>query len=72
VDIVQRQVSPDVADIAKVAEELADDRLRLTAVGAFEIAVLDNRDRRVDRSTNVVALGVDVDVEVDERLGGSE
>ncbi len=72
VDVVQRQVPPDVADVAELAEELADDRFGLPAVGALEVAVLDDRDRRVDRPANVVALGVDVDVEVDERLRGSE
>ena len=29
VDVVERQVPPDVADVAEVAEELADDRFRL-------------------------------------------
>src|SRR6266487_1158086 len=68
VDVTQRQVSPDVADIAEIADELADDRFRLSAVGAFEVAVLDNRDRRVERPANVVPLRVDLDVEIDERL----
>ena len=30
--VVQRQVAPHVADVAEVAEELADDRLGLAAV----------------------------------------
>ena len=68
-DVVQRQVPPDVADVAEVAQQLADDRLGLPAVGALEVAVLDDRDGRLERPANVVALGVDVDVEVDERLG---
>ena len=72
VDVVERQVPPDVADVAEVAQELADDRLRLAAVGALEVAVLDDRDRRVERPADVVALRIDVDVEVDERLGGAE
>jgi hypothetical protein len=71
-DVVQRQVPPDVAHVTEITEELADDRLRLPAVGAFEIAVLDDRDRRLDRSANVVALRVDIDVEVDDRLRGPE
>ena len=50
VDVGQRQVPPDVADVAEVAEELADDRLGLPAVRALEVAVLDERDRRVDRA----------------------
>ena len=72
VDVVQRQVPPDVADVGEVAEQLAHDRLRLPAVGTLEVAVLDDRDRCVDRPADVVALRVDVDVEVDERLGGAE
>ena len=72
VDVVQRQVPPDVAHVAELAEELADDRFGHPAVRTFEVAVLDDRDRRVDRPANVVALGVDVDVEVDERLRSSE
>ena len=72
VDVVQRQVPPDVADVAEVAQELADDRLRLPAVGALEVAVLDDRDRRLERPADVVALGIDVDVEVDERLRRAE
>ena len=72
VDVVERQVPPDVADVAEVAKELADDRLRLPAVGALEVAVLDERDRRVERPANVVALRIDIDVEVDERLRRAE
>ena len=68
VDVVERQVPPDVADVAELAQELAHDRLGLPAVRALEVAVLDHRDRRVERATNVVALRVDVDVEIDERL----
>ena len=72
VDVVERQVPPDVADVAEVAQQLAHDRLRLPAVRALEVAVLDDRDRRVERPANVVALRVDVDVEIDERLGRAE
>ena len=72
VDVVERQVPPDVADVAEVAQQLADDRLRLPAVRALEVAVLDHRDGRVERPADVVALRVDVDVEVDERLGRAE
>jgi hypothetical protein len=39
-NIVQRQVAPDVANIAELTQELSDDRLGLSAVGAFEVAVL--------------------------------
>jgi hypothetical protein len=45
---------PDVADVAEIAKERADDRFRLTAVGAFEVAVLDKGDRRLERPANVV------------------
>ena len=63
---------PDVADVAEVAQELAHDRLGLPAVRALEVAVLDDRHRRVERPADVVALGIDVDAEVDERLRGTE
>ena len=72
VDVVQRQVAPDVAHVAEIAQELPHDRLCLPAERALEVAVLDERDRRVDRAADVVALGVDVDIEIDERLGRAE
>ena len=72
VDVVQRQVPPDVADVAEVTQELTHDRFRLSAVGALEVAVLEDGDRGVDRPANVVALRVDIDVEVDEWLRDSE
>ena len=43
VDVGERQVAPDVADVAEVGEQLADDRLGPAAVGALEVAVLDER-----------------------------
>ena len=61
VHVAQRQVPPDVADVAEVAQQLADDRLGLAAVRALEVAVLDDGDRRVGRPADVVALGIDVD-----------
>ena len=42
VDVVQRQVPPDVADVAEVGEQLAHDRLGPAAVRALEVAVLDD------------------------------
>ena len=45
VDIVEREVAPHVADVAEVGEQFADHRLGLAAVGAFEVAVLHDRDR---------------------------
>src|SRR3954471_12701820 len=71
-DIVQWQVTPDVADVTEVAQELSDDRLGLSAVGAFEVAVLDDRDGCFDRPADMVAFRIDLDVEVDERLVGAE
>ena len=72
VDVVQRQVAPDVANVVVGGgEQLADDRLGLAAVRALEVAVLDERDRRVFGAADVVALGVDVLGEVDEVLRGA-
>jgi hypothetical protein len=65
-------VPPNVRDVAELAEELTDDRLRLAAVGALEIAVLDDRDRRLDRSAHVVALRIDLDVKIRDRFVRSE
>ena len=45
-------------------------RLGPAAVGALEVAVLDQRHRRVRRAADVVALGVDRHGEVDEIVGG--
>ena len=59
--VVQRQVPPHVANLAEVAQQLAHDGLGLPAVGALEVAVLDERDRRFERAADVVALGIDVD-----------
>src|SRR5918992_5406870 len=71
-DIVQRQVAPDVADVAEVAQELSDERLGLSAVGAFKVAVLDDCDGCFKRPADVVAFRIDLDVEIDERLVGAE
>ena len=70
--VVQRQVPPHVANVAEVAEQLADDRLGLPAVRALEVAVLDEGHRRVARAADVVALRIDVDVQVGQRLGAAE
>jgi CorA-like Mg2+ transporter protein len=72
VDVVERQVPPHIGDVAELTEQLTDDRLRLAAVRALEIAVLGDRDRRINWPTDVVALRVDLDVQVDERLARSE
>ena len=58
-DVGQRQVAPHEAQVARVGEQLADDRLGLAAVGALEVAELDDGDRRVGGPADVVAFGVD-------------
>ena len=73
VHVVQRQVPPHVADVvAEVGEELANDGLGLPAVGALEVAVLDQGHERVARPAHVVALGIDRHRQVDERIGRSD
>ena len=71
VDVVQGQVAPDVLEVAGAGEQLADNGLGLAAERALEIAVLDDRDRRVVGAAGVVALGIDVEVEIGERLGAA-
>ena len=72
VHVVQRQVPPDVAEVAELGEQLADDRLGLPAERALEVAVLDERHRGLLGAADVVALGVDGDREVDQQLGRPE
>ena len=70
-DVGQRQMAPDVAQlVAEVVEQLRDQRRGGRAVRALEVAVLDQRHRRVDRTADVIALGVDVIGEVDDLAGG--
>ena len=47
VDVGQRQVPEDEAQLAELADQLADGGLGLPAVGALEVAVLDQGDQRV-------------------------
>ena len=68
VHVAQRQVAPDVAQVGKAAQQLAQHRLGLTTVRTLEVGVLDERDRRFRRATDVVTVGVDVDREVDDQL----
>ena len=68
VDVRQRKVPPDVADVTEVPEQLPDNRLGHTAVRTLEVAVLDDGNGSVDRSADVVVLRIDVDVQVDDRL----
>jgi hypothetical protein len=72
VNVVQRQVPPDVPDVAEVTEQLANDRFGSATVRALEVAVLDHGHRRLHRSPHVIPLRIDVPVEVDERLRRSE
>jgi hypothetical protein len=71
-NVVQRQVAPYVADVAELAQELSDERLGLSAVRAFEVAVLDDCDGCFERPADVIAFRIDLDVEIDERLVGAE
>ena len=68
VHVVERQVAPDVAHVADLGEQLADAALRPTAVRALEVAVLDERHRRVRGPANVVPPGIDGSSEIDDRL----
>ena len=61
----QREM-PDVSQVADLSEKLADGRLGLPAVGALEVAVLDQRHGCVGRSADVVSLRVDRLDEVDD------
>ena len=65
-------MAPDVADVAELAQKLSDERLGLSAVGAFEIAVFDDRDGCFDGSADMVAFRIEPDVEIDERIVGAE
>ena len=54
-------MTPDIAHVVPHGrEQLADHSLRLSAVGALEVAVLDERDRRRTGAPDVVTLWVDV------------
>jgi hypothetical protein len=68
-DVVERQMPPDVANVREVAKQLAHDRLRLAAERTLEVAVLDHRHWCFHRPADVVALGIDVEIEIGDRLG---
>ena len=71
VDVGERQVPPDVAHVVlAVPEQICDRDLRVAAVGALVVAVLEQRHRRVMTAADVVPLGIDGDREVGERLDG--
>ena len=71
-NVGQRQVAPDVGDVAVVGEQLADHRLRLSAVRALEVAVFHERHRRLLRPADVIDLRIDRDREVHDCLGRTE
>ena len=71
-NVVQRQMAPDVSHVAVIGQELTHDRLGLTAVRAFEIAVLDDGDGRFARAADVVVVRVDRCGEIDDGVGGPE
>ena len=68
VDVAQRQVPPDVADVAELLQQCAHEGLGLATVRTLEVAVFDDGDRRHARTAEVIPLGVNVLVEVDELL----
>ena len=71
VNVVERQVAPHVAHVVAVAgEQLPDGPLRLAAVGALEVAVLDQGHRGVVGPADVVVLGVDVHGQVEDVIRG--
>ena len=72
VDIGERQVPPDVADVAEVRQQLAHDRLGFAAVGALEVPVLDDGHRRLGRPAQVIPLGIHRHGQVGERLRAAQ
>ncbi len=72
VDVAQRQMPPHVADVAEVSEQFPNDGFGLTAVRTLEVAVLDHGHRRLHGPPDVIPLRIDLPVEVEERLRGSE
>jgi hypothetical protein len=72
VDVGEREVPPDVADIAGIAEQLPDHRLRPPAEGTLEISLLDERDRCGSRASKMIALRFDGHGEVHDRLRRAE
>src|ERR1700722_2410615 len=72
-NIVEREVAPHVTEVvAERGEQLAHDRLRLPAVRALEVAVLDQSDERVVRSADMVASRIHVVGKVENVRGGAD
>jgi hypothetical protein len=58
VDCVEWEVSEDKAEpITQFLPQPFHDRVGSSAIGAFVVAILDKRDRRIGRSGGVVPLG---------------
>ena len=72
VDIAQRQVPPDVADVTVAGQQFPEDRFGLAAVGALEVAVLHDGDRCPRRAADAVAARVDRGAQIGDDLGGAE
>src|SRR5664280_890546 len=70
--VPQREVTPDIPDVAEVDEQLTDDRLGLATVGALEVRVLDQSDLRLAGTADMIAVGVHRVCEVNDVLGGAQ
>src|SRR5439155_17777222 len=57
--------------VAERVEQLADRDLGLPAVRTLVVAVLDERDRRLVRAADVVAVRIDVRRQVEQVVGGA-
>src|SRR4051794_25600423 len=72
VDVVERQVAPDIGEVGKFAQQFPDHRFGSAAVRAFEVAVLHHGHGRVDGAPDVVDLGIYRLGEVDQVDPGTE
>jgi hypothetical protein len=68
----ERKVSPHVAQVVcKRREQFADNTFGQTAVRALVVAVLDESDRRIRSTADVITRGIDVIGQVDDVLVGA-
>ena len=72
VDVVEREVPPHVPDVAVAGQQFPDDGLGLAAVGALEVAVLDDGDRCPAGPRMRSRSRVDRGAEVGDGLGAAE
>jgi hypothetical protein len=72
VHVGEGQVPPHVADVAEVAQQLADHWFGPAAVGALEVAVLDHGHRGGGRAAQVVAARVDRHGQVGDGVGRAQ